>query len=160
MAAAHAALTEEKIKYTELGGTHALRSAIAKYLKTLGTEYTPEQVIVSSGAKQGLLQVLFALCEAGDEVIIPAPYWPSYPQQVRLCGATPVIVPTAASDGYCLQPADLERALTPSTHTVSRRSTVSPGNRVPRDGSMASQRLGVPTTRQWAAPETWLIRFL
>ena len=87
MTAAHEALKDGKVKYTENGGMLALRETICNYLRERkGVTYTPAQIIASNGAKQSLLQSMMALCGAGDEVIIPAPYWVSYTQIAGLCG--------------------------------------------------------------------------
>ena len=106
MRAAHAALDDGKTKYTEMVGTRELRDAICADLKRRkGLEYTPEQIVCSSGAKQSIVQAMLALVGPRDEVLIPAPYWVSYPQMAILCGATPTVIPTTAEDGYLLQPA-------------------------------------------------------
>ena len=119
MEAAHEALTQGLVKYTENAGSRALREAICLYLKTeKKIEYAPEQIVCSNGAKQSILQAMLSLCGPGDEVLIPAPHWVSYPQMALLCGATPVILPTAAANGYCLQPDELEGALTPATKVL------------------------------------------
>ena len=78
----------------------------------------PNEVLVSNGAKQSVYQAVLATCRAGDEVIVPAPYWPSYPEIARLAGATPVVAPSAAAEGYALTPAALEAALTPRTRLL------------------------------------------
>ena len=119
MEAAHEALTKGLVKYTENAGSRALREAICVYLKTeKKIEYAPEQIVCSNGAKQSIMQAMLSLCGPGDEVLIPAPHWVSYPQMALLCGATPVILPTAAANGYCLQPDELEGALTPATKVL------------------------------------------
>jgi len=119
MEAAHRALDDGKVKYTENGGMLALREAVCTYLREhKGVSYAPNQIICSNGAKQSLLQSMMALCGAGDEVVIPAPYWVSYTQIAGLCGAKSVVVPTRPEDGFLLQPADLERALTPASRVL------------------------------------------
>ena len=119
MAAAHAALRSGKVRYTENAGMHELRAEICTYLRVAkGVSYEPAQVLCSSGAKASLLQAMMALLEPGDEVLIPAPYWVSYPQIAALCGATPVLVQTRAEDGFCLLAADMEAAISPKTRAL------------------------------------------
>jgi len=119
MSAAHAALDAGHVKYTECGGLKALREAICDDLRTRkGLSYAPNQVVCSNGGKQSLLQAMMALCDPGDEVIIPAPYWVSYTQMAVLCGASSVVIQTTESDGYCLMPHALESALTPRSRVL------------------------------------------
>lgn len=90
-----AAVTGGETKYTAVSGTGDLRAAIAKHLlERKGTAYTPEEILLCNGAKQAVYQGVLATCRPGDEVVVPAPYWPSYPEIVRLAGATPVVVST------------------------------------------------------------------
>jgi aspartate aminotransferase len=106
-------------RYTAVTGTVALKKAIcAAAQRDRGWAPTPDMVTVSCGAKHALFNLALALYQAGDEVIIPAPYWVSYPEQVRLAGATPVIVETREEDGWLLDPAALARAITPRTKAV------------------------------------------
>ncbi|MGB0679871.1 MAG: pyridoxal phosphate-dependent aminotransferase, partial [Polyangiales bacterium] len=100
--------------------TLPLRQAICAHSATIrpGTDYRPENVVVSVGAKHTLYNLAMALFQDGDEVIIPAPYWVSYPAQVRLAGATPVIVNSSAKDGFRMTAAALAAALTPRTKAV------------------------------------------
>ncbi len=117
--AAKAALDAGATRYTAVVGTPQLRKAVAAHSeRTRGVECAPEQVVVSVGAKHALFDLALALYEPGDEVIIPSPYWVSYPEQVRLVGATPVIVDTSEADGWLLSPAALEAAITPKTKAV------------------------------------------
>jgi len=116
------AVREGHTRYTAVTGEAALRAAICKDLETRkGIKYTPEEIIVGNGAKQEVYQALLALCRPGDEVIIPAPYWPSYPEIVKLTGATPVILGTKAADGFLVDPEALSAAITPKTRMVSGR---------------------------------------
>lgn len=111
LSAAISALTDGDTKYTALSGTPALRTAIALDLQTRkNLTYAPDEILVSNGAKQSVYQGLLALCGAGDAVLIPAPYWPSYPEMVLLTGATPVVVDTIPN-GCLLTPEVLRRAL-------------------------------------------------
>lgn len=124
-AAAVNALAAGKTKYGPAAGLMPLREAIAaKLTDDNGLNYSPSQVMVTNGGKQGLFNLALALLEAGDEVILPAPYWVSYPEMVTLADATTVIIPTAAT-GNKLTPAQLQAALTPKTKLVILNS---PGN--------------------------------
>ena len=124
--AAIKALQEGFTKYTPSAGLPELRTAISeKFSKDNGIDYKPNQVIVSNGAKQSCFNAVLACCEPGDEVIIPAPYWLSYPDMVKLVGAEPVIVQTKASNAYKMTPEEFENAMTPRTKMVIINS---PGN--------------------------------
>ncbi|WP_022711711.1 pyridoxal phosphate-dependent aminotransferase, partial [Pseudochrobactrum sp. AO18b] len=110
------AITRGETKYTPVSGIPELRKAIAaKFKRENGLDYTWEQTIVGTGGKQILFNALMATLNPGDEVIIPAPYWVSYPEIVALCGATPVTVETTMDNQFKLQAADLEAAITPKT---------------------------------------------
>jgi Aspartate/tyrosine/aromatic aminotransferase len=105
--------------YTENPGTLELREAICSKLdRDNDLSYTPEQVVCSNGAKQSLALAIHALCDEGDEVLIPAPYWVSYPEMARFSGAEPVPVPTDVDNGYRLTPAALEKAITERTRLL------------------------------------------
>jgi aspartate aminotransferase len=107
-------------KYTAVTGIPALKEAICEATeRSRGWRPKNENVCVSVGAKHTLFNLALALYEAGDEVVIPKPYWVSYPEQVRIVGATPVLVDTREEDGWKLAPADLEKALTPKTKAVT-----------------------------------------
>jgi aspartate aminotransferase len=106
-------------KYTAVTGIPALKEAICDATeRSRGWRPKNENVCVSVGAKHTLFNLALALYEAGDEVVIPKPYWVSYPEQVRIVGATPVLVDTREEDGWKLAPAALEKALTPKTKAV------------------------------------------
>uniref|UniRef100_A0A1D1Z801 Bifunctional aspartate aminotransferase and glutamate/aspartate-prephenate aminotransferase n=2 Tax=Anthurium amnicola TaxID=1678845 RepID=A0A1D1Z801_9ARAE len=99
------AIREGYTRYTPNAGTLELRKAIChKLLEENGLSYTPDQILVSNGAKQSILQAVLAVCSPGDEVVIPAPFWVSYPEMARLADATPVILPTCISDNFLLRP--------------------------------------------------------
>src|SRR5690606_8123199 len=105
--------------YTASAGIAELRAAIARdYTARHGVEYLPEQVIVSNGAKHSLHNCLTALCNPGDEVIIPAPYWVSYVELARLAGATPVTIETSEADNFKLSAEQLRRHITPKTKVL------------------------------------------
>lgn len=117
--AAKAAIDAGCSKYTAVSGIAPLKEAIAAFCKERrGFEVAPANIIVGVGAKHVLFNLALALYEAGDEVIIPAPYWVSYPEQVRMVGATPVVVVTTEESGFRLSPAQLEAALTPKTKAI------------------------------------------
>jgi aspartate aminotransferase len=114
--AATAAMRAGHTHYTQASGIPELRSAIAKqYEQTHGLKYSPQQVVVSNGAKHSLHNVFTVLCDPGDEVIIPAPYWVSYAELVKLTGGVPVIVPTEEARDFKLTPQQLRSAITPRT---------------------------------------------
>lgn len=115
-AAAKTALDQGKTRYGPAAGEPALRQAIAHKLQNDNALcYGPENVIVTNGGKHSLYGLMMALIEPGDEVIIPAPYWLSYPEMVKLAGGTPVIVPTTAEQNYRIIPEQLRQAITPKT---------------------------------------------
>lgn len=114
--AAIAAIVAGKTKYTAVDGIPELKQAIcAKFKRDNGLDYTPAQVSVASGGKQILYNALVATLNPGDEVIIPAPYWVSYPDMVLLAGGVPVFVEGPSQNAYKITPADLEAAITPKT---------------------------------------------
>ena len=115
-AAAKKALDEGKTRYGPAAGEAGLRKAIAeKLLRDNQLAYNADNVIVTNGGKQSLYNLIMALIEAGDEVIIPAPYWLSYPEMVTLAGGTSVIVNTSLENQYKITPEQLEAAITPKT---------------------------------------------
>ncbi len=125
--AAIAAIAAGKTKYTAVDGIPELKAAIcAKFKRDNGLDYAPEQVSVSSGGKQVLYNALMATLNPGDEVVIPAPYWVSYPDMVRLAGGTPVIAEAGLETGFKLTPAQLEAAITPSTKWLIFNSPSNP----------------------------------
>lgn len=125
--AAIAAIQAGKTKYTAVDGTPELKKAIAaKFLRENGLKYETSQVTVGTGGKQVLYNALLATLDPGDEVVIPAPYWVSYPDMVLLCGGTPVPVVCPAEQGFKLQPADLEAAITPKTKWLILNSPSNP----------------------------------
>ncbi len=114
--AAKAAIDAGYTKYTAVDGIPELKAAIcAKFARENGLTYTPEQVTVGTGGKQVLINALMATLNPGDEVVIPAPYWVSYPDMVLLAGGEPVAVAAGPETAYKLTPAQLEAAITPRT---------------------------------------------
>ena len=125
--AAIAAIERGETKYTPVLGIVPLREAIAKkFRRENGLDYKASQTIVGTGGKQILFNAFMSTCNPGDEVIIPAPYWVSYPEMVLLCGGTPVIVPTHMQHGFKLQAEALDRAITPKTKWVVLNSPSNP----------------------------------
>ncbi len=125
-AAAQAALEMGFTKYTPSAGTPELRQALSdKFKADNGLDYKPSQIIVSNGAKHSCYNAILATCQPGDEVIIPAPYWLSYPEMVRLAGAEPVIVQTTEASGWKMTAEQMQDAMTPRTKLVIINS---PGN--------------------------------
>lgn len=121
------AINKGDTKYTAVDGTASLKKAIINKLKKDNSlEYQPSEIIVGSGAKQVIYNALVATLNAGDEVIIPAPYWVSYPDMVLLAGGNPVIVETSAKNNFKLEPKDLEAKITPKTKWLILNSPSNP----------------------------------
>ncbi|HEY8551985.1 MAG TPA: pyridoxal phosphate-dependent aminotransferase [Thermaerobacter sp.] len=125
--AAVAAIEAGFTRYTPAAGIAELRRAIAdKHRRDNGVEYAEDEIVVSSGGKHALFNAFMALCDPGDQVIIPAPYWVSYPEMVRLAGGEPVIVETGPETGFKLTPEALRRALGPRSRAVVLNSPNNP----------------------------------
>jgi aspartate aminotransferase len=125
--AAKKALDDGFTKYTPSSGIPELRQAIAdKFKRENGVAYKPSQIIVSCGGKHSCFNVIMATCQAGDEVIIPSPYWLSYPEMVKLAGARPVIVETTDATEFKLTPERLRAAITDRTRLVVVNSPSNP----------------------------------
>jgi aspartate aminotransferase len=125
--AAVKALAEGFTKYTPSSGTLELRKAIAdKFQKDNGLTYKPSQIIVSCGGKHSCFNTIIATCQEGDEVLIPAPYWVSYPEMVKLAGATPVVLPTTDATEFKITPEQLAEAITPKTRLLILNSPSNP----------------------------------
>jgi aspartate aminotransferase len=125
--AAIAAIRAGYTKYTAVDGTPELKEAIcAKFKRDNSLDYTPAQINVGVGGKQVLFNALLATVEEDDEVIIPAPYWVSYPDIALLAGGTPVIVPSSADTGFRIRPEDLEAAITPRSKWLILNSPSNP----------------------------------
>lgn len=126
-AAAIAAMQEGRTKYTPASGIPELREALAaKFLDDNKLTYDPKQICVTSGAKMACFNAILAMVEEGDEVIIPTPYWVSYPEMVRLAGGKPVMVETKESNGWKLTAEQFEDAMTPATKMVILNSPSNP----------------------------------
>ncbi|MGR3454652.1 pyridoxal phosphate-dependent aminotransferase [Pseudooceanicola sp.] len=151
--AAIAAIEAGKTKYTVVDGIPELKQAIcAKFKRDNGLDYTPEQVSVSSGGKQVLYNALMATLNPGDEVVIPAPYWVSYPDMVLLAGGTPVIAEAQLQTGYKLTPEQLEAAITPQTKWFIFNS---PSN--PTGAGYSREELKALTDVLMRHPQVWVM---
>src|SRR6187549_2312746 len=125
--AAIKALNDGFTKYTPSSGIPELRQAIAdKFKRENGLAYKPSQIIVSCGGKHSCYNVIMATCEEEDEVIIPAPYWLSYPEMVKLAGATPVVIQTSDKTEFKVTPEQLRAAITPKTRLLVLNSPSNP----------------------------------
>jgi len=125
--AAIKAIQQGFTKYTAESGTDELKKAICdKFYKDNGLTYSPSQIVVSCGAKHSLYNIIQAVCEKGDEVIIPSPYWLSYPEMVRLAGAKPVFIKTDDSSGFRISMPDLKKAITKKTKILIINSPSNP----------------------------------
>ena len=133
--AAVKALEENKTKYTPAAGIAPLRQAICEWHATqLGSGYSPAECVVTSGGKHAIFQTISALVNPGEEVVIPAPYWVSYPDMVKYANGKPVFLETHADDGFILRAAALEKLLTPKTRIVIADSPSNPtGAVIPPD---------------------------
>jgi len=126
-AAAQRAIESNFTKYTPSAGIMELRQAICdRYRLDYGVEYKPEETIVTAGGKQALYNVAMALFEEGDEVVTHAPYWPTIPEQVKLAGATPVLVHTYADEGFAIRAEPFLAAITPRTKGIIINSPCNP----------------------------------
>ncbi|HHE31187.1 MAG TPA: pyridoxal phosphate-dependent aminotransferase [Chlorobaculum parvum] len=118
-------------RYTANAGIPELKKAIrGKLSRENGLEFAADEIIVSTGGKQTLANTFLALCDEGDEVIVPAPFWVSFPEMARLAGATPVIVETSIETGYKMTPEQLEAAITPNTKVLVLNSPSNPSGAV------------------------------
>ena len=150
--AAKAALDRGATHYTAVSGTAELKSAVCAATEQYrGWRPLPSQVTVSCGAKHALFNLAVALFEPGDEVVIPAPYWVSYPEQVRLVGATPLLVGTTEADGFRLTPAVLEATLSPRVKAIV---LATPSN--PTGSAYAEEHL-VPLLDVLRRHDCWII---
>ncbi len=114
-------------KYTAVTGLPELRKALSIHLQeSRGVAYSPEEIVVSGGAKTCVFNALQALCDAGDEVLVPSPYWVTYPELVRFVGGVPVILPTSPASGFKISAAQLRDALTPRSKALMLNSPSNP----------------------------------
>lgn len=127
IAAAKDAMDKGYTKYVAAAGLPALKKAVCKKLsEDNGLEYKPSQIVISNGAKHSIYNALFVTIDEGDEVIIPAPYWLTYPEVVKCCGGVPVFVNTKKEDGFKLTAEELEGAITPKTKMLIFNSPTNP----------------------------------
>jgi aspartate aminotransferase len=125
--AAIEAIRSGQTKYTAVDGTPALKAAVqAKFKRDNGLDYALDEISVNVGGKQTIFNAMVATLDPGDEVVIPAPYWVSYPDIVQFCGAKPVIVPCGIDQGFKLRPEQLDAAITPATKWVILNSPSNP----------------------------------
>jgi aspartate aminotransferase len=151
--AAIRAIREGKTKYTDVEGTPELKDAIiGKFKRENGLDYKREQIIVGTGGKQVLYNALMATVNPGDEVIIPAPYWVSYPEIVALAGGAPIAVPTSAANGFRMTAEQLEAAITPRTKWLILNS---PSN--PSGAAYAASHLKALTDVLLKRPHVWVL---
>lgn len=133
------AIDANETHYTPVPGTPRIRKAIVeKFKRDNGLEYTMDQVVVSTGAKQSLANVVLSLVNPGDEVILPAPYWVSYEEIVKVAGGIPVVLPTSIDNDYKIQPSELEAAITPKTRMVMYSSPCNPSGSVYTEAETAA----------------------
>ncbi|MFH1666772.1 MAG: pyridoxal phosphate-dependent aminotransferase [Elusimicrobiota bacterium] len=125
--AAKKAIDSGFTKYTPTSGTKELKEAVCKKFKNDNNlDYTPEQILVSCGAKHSIFNIIFALCDDGDEAIIPSPYWVSYPEMVRAAGGRPVFIKTTQNNNFKITPEQLEKAITSKTKILILNSPSNP----------------------------------
>ncbi|MDZ7603802.1 MAG: pyridoxal phosphate-dependent aminotransferase [Hoeflea sp.] len=152
-AAAIDAINRGETKYTPVSGIPELRKAIAaKFKRENNLDYDWQQTIVGTGGKQILFNAFMATMNPGDEVVIPAPYWVSYPEMVAICGGTPVFVSTTIENDFKLQPADLEAAITPKTKWLMFNS---PSN--PSGAAYSEAELRALTDVLLRHPHVWIL---
>ncbi|TVR08986.1 MAG: pyridoxal phosphate-dependent aminotransferase [Salinarimonadaceae bacterium] len=151
--AAIAAIRRGETKYPPVSGIVPLREAIArKFKRENGLDYKPSQTIVGTGGKQVIYNALLATINPGDEVIVPRPYWVSYPEMVALNGGTPVFVDTTMENDFKLQAEDLERAITPKTKWIILNS---PSN--PSGAAYGRDEMKVITDVLMRHPQVWIL---
>ncbi len=152
-AAAIRAIEAGETKYTDVSGTMALRQAVcAKFKRDSNLDYTPSEVMISTGGKQVIFNAMVATLNAGDEVIIPSPCWVSYPDIVALADGTPVIIPCSQNNGFKLRPEDLEAAITPKTKWLMLNS---PSN--PSGAAYTAAELGALAAVLLRHPHVWVL---
>ncbi len=151
--AAKQAIDRGDTKYTQVDGTPALKQAIcAKFKRENGLDYTPQQISVGAGGKQVLYNALMATVNPGDEVVVPAPYWVSYPDIVLLCEGTPVPVTCPENNGFKLRPEDLEAAITRKTKWLILNS---PSN--PTGAAYTADELKAVAAVLLRHPDVWIL---
>ena len=135
--AAKAAIDQGKTKYTPAPGIISLREAVCKkLLADHGLQYAPSQICVSTGAKQAIYNAVLAICNHGDEVILPTPCWVSYTEQIKMAGAVPVLVPMSESNGYQLDIDKIRAAITDKTRLIIFNNPNNPTGAVYSESSL------------------------
>jgi len=157
VAAAHAALERGETHYSDPAGLPALRTALGQRVGSrLGRPVPPSEVIVTCGGKSAILYALLALLDEGDEVLLPSPYWVSFPEQVRLAGGRPVLVPATAAHGFRPRVRDLAAACTPRTRLIVVNSPCNPtGAVLPAEEWRALAALAVERDLMVLSDETY-----
>jgi len=151
-AAGKAAIDANFTRYTAAAGIPELREAIcARYKRDYGVEITPAEVLITAGGKQALFNSALALFDQGDEVITHAPYWPTIPEQVKLVGAVPVIVPTRSTDGFAVHAEAMIKAITPKTKAIIINSPCNP------TGALVDEATVAAITDEAAKRGIWII---
>ncbi|ADR51804.1 aspartate aminotransferase [Candidatus Liberibacter solanacearum CLso-ZC1] len=151
--AAVRAMERGETKYTPVAGISQLREAIVeKFKRENNLHYTSDQIIVGAGAKHVIFNALMATINPGDEVLIPKPYWVSYPEMVALCGGTSVFIDTKQDDNFQISPESLERAITPKTKWLILNSPSNPSGAV-----YCENRLKVLADVLIRNPHVWII---
>ncbi|APH53966.1 Aspartate aminotransferase [Granulibacter bethesdensis] len=151
--AAIKAIEKGDTKYTDVAGTAALRNAIVeKFRRDNGLDYAPDEIIVSTGGKQVIFNAMLATLNAGDEVIIPAPCWVSYPDIVALCDGKPVLVSCREERSFKISPEELEAAITPKTKWLMLNS---PGN--PTGAAYSAAELKALADVLLRHPHVWIM---
>lgn len=153
IAAAHEAALRGETRYTDVDGTPELKQAVrAALLRNHRLSYAQDEVIICNGSTQALFNALLATLTPGDEVIVPAPYWAPYLDQVRLLGGTPVVVPCPQNNGFRLRAEDLQAAITPRTRWLIINNPVNPSGTLYRREDMAE--IAAVLRRH---PEIWIM---
>jgi aspartate aminotransferase len=153
IAAAHAAALRGETRYTDVDGTPELKQAVrAALLRDHHLAYAPDEIVICNGSTQALFNALLATLAPGDEVIVPAPYWAPYLDQVRLTGGTPVIVPCPQNNGFKLHPDDLRAAITPRTRWLIVNNPINPCGAV-----YSPQQLSDLAAVLLQYPEIWIL---
>jgi aspartate aminotransferase len=153
IAAAHAAALRGDTRYTDVDGTPELKAAVrAALLRNNGLSYAQDEVVLSNGSTQVLFNALLATLAPGDEVVVPAPYWAPYLDQVRLAGGTPVVVPCPQNNGVKLRPDDLRAAITARTRWLILNNPVNPSGAV-----YSPDQLSAIAEVLLAHPQVWVL---
>jgi aspartate aminotransferase len=153
-AAAIQALEEGFTKYTASSGIPALREAVAKkFLDDNGLAYKPDEIMISCGAKHSLYNIFLTLIDDGDETLIPAPYWTSYPEMVKAAGGKPVIVPTTEKDGFRMRPEALKKHITKKTRALILNSPSNPTGSVYTEDELRALAKVLEPTGVWVVSD-------